>query len=41
MAIGKQIKFYNNYYMNDIEVLKVKFEKDIGVIFDYSFEKKE
>ena len=34
MAIGRKILYKHNYYMNQIKIKSVEFEKDIGVIFD-------
>ena len=37
MAIGRNILYKHNYYMNQIKIENVEFEKDIGVIFDNEF----
>ena len=38
MAIGRNILYKHNYYMNQIKIENVEFEKDIGVIFDNELE---
>ena len=38
MAIDRNILYKHNYYMNQIKIENVEFEKDIGVIFDNELE---
>ena len=38
MAIGRNILYKHNYYMNQVKIENVEFEKDIGVIFDNELE---
>ena len=38
MAISRNILYKHNYYMNQIKIENVEFEKDIGVIFDNELE---
>ena len=38
MAIGRNILYKHNYYVNQIKIENVEFENDIGVIFDNELE---